>query len=95
MGGHIFGRSPIICLPTITVYVYHFMNNLCGDSETALKEKFLIPTDEVEERVDAAVDSEEDESSSVGDSEQEDVSVQEEVGEIIKAFSTMAVGDES
>ena len=71
------------------------MNNLCGDSETTLKEKFLIPTDKVEERVDAAGDSEEDESIPVGDSEQEDLSVQEEVGEIVKAFSTMTVGNES
>ena len=77
------------------MYVYCLMNKLSGDSETALKEKFFITTDEVEERVDTAVDSEEDESISVGDPEQEDVSVQEEVGEIVKAFSTMAVGDES
>ena len=77
------------------MYVYRFMNNLCGDSETALKEKFLIPTDEVEERVDTAGNSEEDKSISVGDPEQEDLSVQEEVGESVKGFSTMAVGDES
>ena len=41
--------------------------------------------------------SEESESSSVGDSEVEetDPRVREEVGEIVKAFSTMAVGNES
>ena len=58
----------------------------------------------MEERVDTAEDSEEDnlsseesESSSVGDSEEEetDPRVREEVGEIVKAFSTMAVGNES
>ena len=73
-----------------------------------VKRKFLITTDEVEERVDTAGDSEgiklssfryseEGEASSVGDSEEEetDPRVQEEVGEIVKAFSTMSVGDES
>ena len=61
-----------------------------------LKEKFLITTDEVEEKVDTVADSGEDESSSVGDSEEEtDLRVQEEVGERVKAFSTMAVGNES
>ena len=68
-----------------------------------LKETFVITTDEVEEWVDTAGDSEkdelssfgdseEDESSSVGDSEEEetDPRVQEEVGEIFTC-STMAV----
>ena len=40
--------------------------------------------------------SEESESSSVGDSEEEtDPRVQEQVGEIVKAFNTMAVSNES
>ena len=65
---------------------------------------FLITTDEVEQMVDTAEDklssvgdSEEGESSSVGDSEEEetDPRVREEVGEIDKACSTMAVGNES
>ena len=65
---------------------------------------FLITTDELEERVNTVEDSEEDklsseesEPSSVGDLEEEetDPRVQEEVGEIVKAFSTMAVGNES
>ena len=73
-----------------------------------IKGKFLITTDEVEQRVDTVGVSEEDElssfrdskegeSSSVGDSEEEetDPRVREEVGEIVKACSTMAVGNES
>ena len=54
---------------------------------------FLITTDEVQERVDTAEDFEEDELSSVRDSEEEetDPRVRGEVGEIDKAFSTMAV----
>ena len=84
-----------------------------------IKGKFLITTDEVEQRVDtvgvseedelssfrdskegessSVGDSEEDESSSVGDSEEEetDPRVRVEVEEIVKAFSTMGVGNES
>ena len=69
-------------------------NKLCGDSEAVahLKIKF-ITTDGVEKRLDTAEDSEEDELSSFGDSEEEetDPRVREEVGEIVKAFRTMAV----
>ena len=70
-------------------------NKLCGDSEAVahLKIKSLITTDGVEGRVDTAEDSEEDELSSFGDSEEEETHprVREEVGEIVNAFSTMAV----
>ena len=61
-------------------------------------------TDEVEQRVDTVSESgedklgsEESEPSSVGDSEEEetDARVRVQVGEIVKAFSTMAVGNES
>ena len=57
-----------------------------------LKEMFVITTDEVEEWVDTAGDSERDELSSFGDSEEEetDPRVREEVGEMFTC-STMAV----
>ena len=80
-----------------------YNNKLCVEWE-AIAHHFLIVTDEVEQRVDTVEDSvedslssEESESSSVGDSEEEetDPRVREEVGEIVKAFSTMAVGNES
>ena len=76
---------------------------MCVDWE-AIAHHFLLTTDEVQERVDTVEDSEEDnlsseesEPSSVGDSEEEetDPRVRQEVGEIVKAFSTMAVGNES
>ena len=62
-----------------------------------LKIKFINTTDEVEERVDTAGDLQEDESSSAGDSdesssgggsdeEETDLRVQQEVGELVKAF---------
>ena len=62
-----------------------------------LKIKFINTTDEVEERVDTAGDLQEDESSSTGDSdesssgegsdeEETDLRVQQEVGELVKAF---------
>ena len=80
-----------------------------------IKEKFLITTDEVEQRVETVGVSEEDElrsvgdpkegeSSSVGDSEEDDSSsvgdLEEETDlrvrvEVVKTFSTMAVGNES
>ena len=63
---------------------------------------FLITTDEVQERVDTAEDSEEDklssvrdseegESSSVGDLEEEETDPRVQVGKIVKTFNTMAV----
>ena len=73
------------------------MNKLCADWEV-IALHFLITTDEVEQRVDTVEDSEEDElsseeseSSSVGDSEEEATDPREEVGEIVKVFSTMSV----
>ena len=80
-----------------------YKNKLCVEWET-IAHHFLITADEVEQRVDTAEDSEEgklsseeSEPSSVGDSEEEetDPRVREEVGQIVKAFSTMAVGNES
>ena len=83
----------------------HCKNKLCVEWE-AIAHHFLLTADEVQERVDTVGDSEEDklssvgdseegESSSVGDSEEEtDPRVREEVGEIVKAFSTMAVDNE-
>ena len=53
--------------------------------------------DSEEDKLSSVGDSEEGESSSVGDSEEEetDPRVRKKVGEIVKAFSTMAVGNES
>ena len=83
------------CMLNVESKVYCFMNKLCGDWESTVKEKLLLH--EVEERVDTAGDSEEDESISVGDSgeEETDPQVQEEVGEIVNTFSTVAVCNES
>ena len=71
-----------------------YKNKLCVEWE-AIAHHFLITTDEVEQRVDTAegseeyeLSSEESESSSAGDSEEEetDPRVREEVREIVKAF---------
>ena len=52
--------------------------------------------DSEEDKLSSVGDSEEDESSSVGDSEEEETDSRvRKVGEIVKAFSTMAVGNES
>ena len=78
---------------------HHYKNKLCVDWE-AIAHHFLITTDEVQERVDTAEDSEEDklsseESEPSSEEEETDPRVREEVGKIVKAFSTMSVGDES
>ena len=59
-------------------------------------------TDEVEQRVDTVgesgedeLSSEESEPSSVGDSEEEETDPRVQVGEIVKAFSTMSVSSVS
>ena len=110
MSVHFHNYSPLYIVYTVAtakcmlnVESVSFYEQLVWWFRNYLKIKFLITTDEVEERVDTARDSkenklisvgdsEEGESSSVGDSEEEaDPRVQQQVGEIVKAFSTMAV----